>query len=277
MKLTESVLERSDARIHYWTGGEKDAPLVVFTHGAYADHHEWDKNLEPVLDAGFRILAWDLRGHGRSRPSPFDIVDACDDLMGILDSLKVSQTVLVGHSLGCNLNQEFIFHHPERIAAAVMLDCTWNFYKMSWIDSMSIKIGVPLLNILPYKMLVDQGPKMISTIPSTQALIHAGMEAITKKEFIHILIETLNCLRYKPDYHIGKPLLLMIGEKSNIFNFRRSMTSWSENEPYCEFLIVPGVRHAGNLDAPEFFNDRLLEFLKRQRTQDHHSWMTMEK
>ena len=48
MNFTESILERNGCSIHYWTGGKADAPLVVFTHGATIDHHEWDATLPLV-------------------------------------------------------------------------------------------------------------------------------------------------------------------------------------------------------------------------------------
>jgi hypothetical protein len=41
----ESILERNGSSIHNWTGGKADATLVVFTHGATIDHHEWDPTL----------------------------------------------------------------------------------------------------------------------------------------------------------------------------------------------------------------------------------------
>ena len=64
MELTENILERNGCQIHYWTGDKTDAPLVVFTHGATIDHHEWDPTLPLVTAAGFRVLVWDVRGHG---------------------------------------------------------------------------------------------------------------------------------------------------------------------------------------------------------------------
>src|SRR5512143_2235215 len=90
VELTEGLLKREGFNVHYWLGGKANAPLVVFTHGATIDHHEWDATLPLVLDAGFRILAWDVRGHGRSRPAAFDMSAALEDLRALLDSLAVS-------------------------------------------------------------------------------------------------------------------------------------------------------------------------------------------
>jgi pimeloyl-ACP methyl ester carboxylesterase len=90
MELTENVLDRDGCLIHYWTGGKADAQLVVFTHGATIDH-EWDASLPLVEAAGFRVLAWDMRGHGLSRPARFDFSAARADLMALLDIQSVEK------------------------------------------------------------------------------------------------------------------------------------------------------------------------------------------
>ena len=66
MELIAGTVERNGFKVHYWTGGLTNAPLVVFTHGATIDHHEWDATL-PIVGEHFRVLAVDVRGHGQSR------------------------------------------------------------------------------------------------------------------------------------------------------------------------------------------------------------------
>jgi hypothetical protein len=77
-QLTQNyTLERLGSKIHHWTTGSDDAPLVVFTHGATLDHHMFDPQLLAVTSAGYRVLAWDMRGswtfqthwHGVYRPN----------------------------------------------------------------------------------------------------------------------------------------------------------------------------------------------------------------
>ena len=80
MKLTEGLLKPKGVTLHYWTGGKANAPLVVFTHGAAIDHHEWDATL-PLIGEKNSILIWDVRAHGLSRPAHFVIQDAVDDLV----------------------------------------------------------------------------------------------------------------------------------------------------------------------------------------------------
>src|SRR5512145_2287519 len=100
--MIASTLSRPGCTIHYWIGGPENAPLIVLTHGATIDHHEWDATLPILTRAGYRVLTWDLRGHGLSRPAPFDLAAAITDLLALLDTLNVPQAIFVGHSMGGN-------------------------------------------------------------------------------------------------------------------------------------------------------------------------------
>src|SRR5574340_484037 len=101
--LQLSVLEREGCPIHYGLLGPEHAPLVVLTHGAGIDHREWEPQL-PVLTPEYRVLLWDIRGHGLSRPSgaPLTVPRVLDDLLALLDLLGVDQAAFVGHSMGGN-------------------------------------------------------------------------------------------------------------------------------------------------------------------------------
>ncbi|MFF8730103.1 alpha/beta fold hydrolase [Streptomyces sp. NPDC015171] len=83
-------------RLHtrQWGAGDRVAVLV---HGIMADHHTWDP-LVPVLTAeGYRVVAVDLRGHGRSPRGRYTPGDFADDLV---DTLPAGPELTVGHSLG---------------------------------------------------------------------------------------------------------------------------------------------------------------------------------
>ncbi len=264
MTLEEKTLQRPDGTIHYWIDGKPSAPLVVLTHGATIDHHEWDATL-PKLTDHFRVLTWDIRGHGLSRPMPFILKEAEADLLALLDELKIEKAIFVGHSMGGNLHQELVFHHPERVLAMVFLGCTWNFQKLTASETFTLRyFAKPIFDLYPYKLLVDQSLAITATSMASQELLRASMNSLKKEEFIQIMMETSNCLHFEPGYTIGKPLLLMVGEKDSTGNIRKAMPAWSKVEPDCRFFIIPNAKHAANLDNPEFFHEKLLEFLKLQ-------------
>src|SRR5262249_22350747 len=76
-------------------------PVVVLIHGLGGSTAIWRRVVRPLAD-DFRVLAYDLRGLGRSEtpPPPYGLDDLVADLDALLDGLGVEQATLVGHSLG---------------------------------------------------------------------------------------------------------------------------------------------------------------------------------
>jgi len=261
-EMKEFVLERAACPIHYWVGGEEVAPLVVFTHGAYIDHCEWNITLPLVIEAGFRVLTWDVRGHGQSRPGTFTLMEALDDLVALLGILQVQQATFVGHSMGGNIHQELVFRHPELVKSLVMLDCTWNFQKLSRMESFGVKIGVPMIGWYPYQTLINQMANVVASKPVDRAYMREAFSTLTKPEFVQVMAETTLCLHNEPDYYIPKPMLLMVGDKDATGNIRKVAPLWASHERECTYVVIPNALHAANLDNPEFFHRHLLDFLK---------------
>lgn len=262
MEIEEKTLERPGVNIHYWTGGNPVGPLVVFTHGATVDHHEWDATL-PIVGNDFRVLTWDVCGHGLSRPAPLSFKEALADLLAILDILQVKQSIFIGHSMGGNLHQELVFHNPERVKALVFLDCTWNFQKLTTLESISLSVAEPLFKLYPYKTLIDQSLAVTATSKESQELLRPAMQSHKKDEIIQVLMETSSCLHAEPGYRINKPILMMVGDNDKTGNIRKIMPIWAKQEPDCTFVVIPNAKHAANLDNPEFFHRTLLGFLSK--------------
>ncbi|MHB9032651.1 MAG: alpha/beta fold hydrolase [Anaerolineae bacterium] len=259
-EFKEGVLEHAGCSLHYWLGGREGAPLVVFTHGATIDHHEWDATL-PLVGKHFRVLAWDMRGHGLSRPAVFGFEQAVDDLLALLNHLDAPQAVLAGHSLGGNLSQELVFRHPGRVKALACLDCTWNFQKLTWLDEFGLKLAEVIFKLYSYPTLVNQSLALTTASPEGQALLRPAVESLTQAEYIQIMLAGTACLHYEAGYAIGEPLLLMVGDQDLTGNIVKVMPKWAAVEPDCRLVVFPGARHAPNLDMPEQFHKELLEFL----------------
>jgi len=260
MDITEGILQRDGTPIYYWAGGKEGAPLVVLTHGATIDHHEWDATL-PHIGRHFRFLTWDVRGHGRSKPAHFTLNAAIDDLLALLDTLGEQQAIFLGHSMGGNLHQELVFRHPERVRAMICLGCTWNFQKMTPLESFMMKIARPIFMLYSHKALVNQSLEATTISKKNREFLRESMQSISKAEFIDILMETSACLHYEPGYKINKPLLLIVGDKDPTGNIRKIMPVWAEQESDCRFVIIPKSLHAANLDDPSAFHKAVMDFL----------------
>jgi 3-oxoadipate enol-lactonase len=98
---------------------------VVLVHAIGCDHRMWD-SLAEALAPRFRVVRVDVRGHGQS-PVPegeYSLDDLADDVLAVLDALKIEKAHWVGLSMGGMIGQAFALAHPERLGRLVLANTT---------------------------------------------------------------------------------------------------------------------------------------------------------
>jgi non-heme chloroperoxidase len=116
------VTTRDGAEIFYKDWGH--GTPVVFSHGWPLNADAWDEQMNLVAENGYRAIAHDRRGHGRSTQTwnGNDMDTYADDLAQVIDALDLSDAVLVGHSTGGGEVARYIGRHgTSRISKAVLL------------------------------------------------------------------------------------------------------------------------------------------------------------
>jgi pimeloyl-ACP methyl ester carboxylesterase len=102
-----------------------EGPLVVLCHGFPELAYSWRMQVPALAAAGYRVLAPDMRGFGRSsRPTEieaYDVVTLAADMCGLLDAVGEEDAVFVGHDWGANLVWHLAILHPERVRAVAGL------------------------------------------------------------------------------------------------------------------------------------------------------------
>lgn len=262
--LEECILERSGCPLHYWLGGVEGRPLVVFTHGACVDHRSFDAALQAVAQT-YRVLTWDVRGHGLSRPvgEPFSIPLAVDDLLAILDELGVQQAVLVGHSNGTYIAQELAFRRPERVQALVIADGTCITWPRGGMDKLILRASGPLMALFPEDTLKKFGLPYFSARKAVQDYAYECFSKLPKSEFIAIWNGVSTCLHDEPGYQIRQPMLLVHGDKDQTGDILKIAPRWAAASRNCQYTVIPNALHMAMMDNPEFFNRVLMDFLAK--------------
>jgi pimeloyl-ACP methyl ester carboxylesterase len=105
-------------------GGEAagDGPPLVLLHGLSATRRNVVQGSRHLLRRGYRLIAYDARGHGISEPAPsYDYADLVGDLEAVLARLDLDRAALVGSSMGATTAMAFALEHPERVPALVQI------------------------------------------------------------------------------------------------------------------------------------------------------------
>ena len=122
--LREGYAEVGEATLHYVEAG--DGPMVVLLHGFPEFWYGWRQQIEPLVDAGFRVVAPDLRGYNlSSKPQDFADYTAdklATDIRGLIRELGAESAMVIGHDWGGSVAWSLAMNHPEVVDRLVILN-----------------------------------------------------------------------------------------------------------------------------------------------------------
>jgi non-heme chloroperoxidase len=121
-KTMSTITTRDGTDIYYKDWGQ--GPVVVFSHGWPLNSDAWDGQMLFLMQNGFRVVAHDRRGHGRSSQaaSGNDMNGYADDLAAVVEALDLQQATLIGHSTGGGEVARYIGRHgTKRVAKTVLV------------------------------------------------------------------------------------------------------------------------------------------------------------
>src|SRR5215468_1845184 len=120
-ELKHSTVETNGIRMHVAEQGS--GPVVLFCHGFPESWYSWRHQLAALSQAGFRAVAPDMRGYGRTdRPEAIDqytLFHLIGDMVGLLDALGVDSAVIAGHDWGAPVAWHAALLRPDRFRAVI--------------------------------------------------------------------------------------------------------------------------------------------------------------
>ena len=235
--------EANGIKIHYAIYGS--GPPVIFLHGGLANSDYWG-NQVPTVAARHTVILMDSRGHGRStrdaRPYGYDLM--ADDVVALMDALKISKADIVGWSDGGIIGIDLALRHKDRIGkvfafaantrtSGVVEDVEKNPTFAAFIARAGKEYAALSATPNEYPAFVDQISKMWFGEPNWT---DAELEAI----------ET--------------PVLVVDGDHDEAI--KRAHTEYiAATIPNGGLLILPNVSHFAFLQDPDQFNFAILHFL----------------
>ena len=230
------------------------------------DHRMADAQIA-ALAPEYRVLTWDVRGHGASQPldGDFSVRGAAGDLLALLDHLGYQQAVLVGHSMGGYISQELLFLHPERVTALVAVDTTCITLTHPPVIALGMRLTPMAFSLCPYAIVKPLAALATTVTPQVRAYVVEVMSRLSKKDFLTLWSAAMNCRHDEPGYRIAQPLLITHGEHDTLgFGLIwQQSKAWAARDSHARYSVIPAAAHNANQENPAFFNALLLEFLSR--------------
>jgi 3-oxoadipate enol-lactonase len=118
------LLPLQGRRLYYDITGPENGPVVCITHSLAADGGSWAEQVPPLLQAGFRVLRLDMRGHGGSDPvaGDYTMTALAGDVATVLDGLAIPRVHYIGLSIGGMIGQAFAIEHGAKLISAMWCD-----------------------------------------------------------------------------------------------------------------------------------------------------------
>jgi 3-oxoadipate enol-lactonase len=260
------LIKANGIQMNYLLSGKKDGPVVVMSHSLGASVVMWEPQMAS-LEAHFRVLRYDTRGHGGTEVTPggYTLELLAKDAIGLMDVLGIKDAHWVGLSMGGMIGQGLGLDHSDRVRSLVLCDTSAivpDEMQPLWqerIDKARSKGMEALVEetmerwfTAPY---IKKSPDMFKVIrnqflaTSVQGFIGCG-EAIRRLNYLSRLSL------------INKPTLIMAGDDDPVAPMV-SMRGMQERIKGSKVLILPSARHISNVEQAEAFNGALLDFLRR--------------
>lgn len=118
-----TVTTHDGVELYYKDWGPKNGQVVMFSHGWPLNSDSWEAQMQFLADKGYRVIAHDRRGHGRSS-QPWDGNDMdhyADDLSDVIETLKLKDVTLVGFSTGGGEVARYIGRHGTKLVKKAAL------------------------------------------------------------------------------------------------------------------------------------------------------------
>ncbi len=255
-------VESENARLYYHLDGRDDRPAIIFSHSLGVDHSQWDRQAADLLPH-FRVLRYDLRGHGASDATEGDysLELLGRDVLAIADAAGVKQFAFCGLSLGGMIGQWLGVHAGVRLTHLILANTTARSTNPGAMEERRTKVlksgmtgvvDMVMQRFFTSESLAANFAEVASTrrtLLNTNAGGYAGCCAAVRD------MDNVSVLR-----KIQTPTLVIFGDYD-------VSTPWAGNG---EILAgsIPGARtvgfptaHLSNLEAPRSFSAALFDFI----------------
>lgn len=255
-------LKRDGIRLHYRLDGRPDKPLLVLGNSLGTDLFMWDRQVDALTDH-FRLLRYDMRGHGASDvaggDTTMDVLGG--DILSLADHVGVDKFAYAGLSLGAMVGQWLAVNAPQRLTQLVLSNAApYLPSHESWSARMALarKDGMPaLLDMVMPRFFSQPYRDRDEPFYHSMRTSFAGMSG----EGYAASCAAIRDADFRPKLAgITTPTLVISGSLDAATPHEAFGAQLVQAIPNAKSVVLP-AGHIANVEQPEAFNRALLEFL----------------
>jgi pimeloyl-ACP methyl ester carboxylesterase len=256
--------------IHYTIyENPESAQWVTFVHGAGGSSSIWFKQIRD-FQKQYNVLLLDLRGHGASNPTlkaafkqKYTFSALANDILEVLDYLKIHKSHFVGISLGTILIRQLAEMYPSRVESMILGGA---ILKMNFRSQILMKLGNIFKYVMPYLVLYRFFAFVImpkKNHKKSRVLFINEAKKLYQKEFIKwfkLTAEINPILKYFRQIELDIPTLYVMGQEDYMFlpSVKKVVESHYKSST---LIVISNCGHVVNVEQPNVFNKQVLKFI----------------
>ncbi|HWL06280.1 MAG TPA: 3-oxoadipate enol-lactonase [Xanthobacteraceae bacterium] len=242
-----------------------DTPWITFANSLVCALEMWDAQV-PAFARDFRVLRYDMRGHGGTDapPPPYAIADLAADMLAVWDTLGIRRSHVVGLSLGGMVGLHLASRHPERIVTLTASDCRAEAvpaYAKVFEERVALTRAEGMAALVEPTLQRFFTPEFSSANPDAIAAFRRMIAETTADGHVGCCeaIIGLNETPHLP--RIAAPTLC-IGGARDIGAPPEVMAGIAAAIPGARHVVIPGAGHISCAEQPDVFNEHLAAFIR---------------
>ena len=263
-------MKTGDGRFSYEAEGDPALPPLVFLHGIGGAARGWRAQLAAFSNR-YRTIAWDMPGYGGSVALPdVSIAALAEALQDFLQRVDAARPILVGHSIGGMIVQQWLTRNTEVASAVVLAQTSPAFGKPdgNWQkEFIAARLG-PLERGETMRSLAPSLVReLVGDDPDAQGMELARncMAAVPEASYRAVMLALLGFDQRAALKNIAVPTLVLSGSKDKNAP-APMMAKMASYIPSASYVELDGVGHLANLERSAAFNAALGAFLKVHAT-----------
>ena len=261
-RVSEAYAELPGVRVWYRDSGGGGVP-VVFIHAATGSSQVWEYQFPDFTRAGYRVVAYDRRGYGRSAIDPAGVQPGtgADDLLALVDRLRIDRFHLVGTAAGGGIALDFALSFPRRVRSLVVANAIGGVQDETYLELGQRIRPAPQFDALPPDFR-ELGPSYRAANPGgTQRWLELTRTSRPQGSQPPAQ-STRNRITFALLEQISVPTLLLTGD-ADLYAPPPILRLFAARIKGSEILVVPEAGHSVYWERPEVFNRSVVEFIRK--------------